>query len=171
MMMPHTTGTMNGRTIWKDHATRSATRPMWMAASTALRTNILSLRVTPESLACYLLLVAWCTHKRSRCTTLLHSAPAAVPDWAQVERRTFSIASRAVSSLIQTQGIGDLYRIYMAAQRDRIDYNLAYIPETFKTPLTKPFDSEYMNQTLQGWLRSWRHRLPLGEATAGVHDP
>jgi hypothetical protein len=68
------------------------------------------------------------------------------PDWAQVERRTFSIASRAVSSLIQTQGVGDLYRIYMAAQRDRIDYNLAYIPETFKTPLTKPFDSEYMNQ-------------------------
>jgi hypothetical protein len=36
------------------------------------------------------------------------------PDWAQVERR-MSIARRAVSSLIQTQGVGDLYRIYMAA--------------------------------------------------------
>ena len=68
------------------------------------------------------------------------------PDWAQVERRTFSIAGRAVSSLIQTQGIGDLYRIYIAAQRDAIDYNLAFIPRTFTTPLRKPFDTEYMNE-------------------------
>ena len=33
------------------------------------------------------------------------------PDWASVERRTMSIAARAISSLTQTQGIGDLYRI------------------------------------------------------------
>jgi Predicted esterase of the alpha-beta hydrolase superfamily len=68
------------------------------------------------------------------------------PDWAQVERRTLSIANRAVSSLIQTQGIGDLYRIYIAAQRDGIDFNLAYIPETFKTTLKEPFDPVYMNE-------------------------
>jgi predicted patatin/cPLA2 family phospholipase len=60
------------------------------------------------------------------------------PDWAQVERRTLSIANRAVSSLIQTQGVGDLYRIYIAAQRDGIDFNLAYIPESFKTLLREP---------------------------------
>src|SRR5262245_61447954 len=41
------------------------------------------------------------------------------PDWAQVERRTLSIAGRAISSLIQTQGVGDLYRIYLTARRDR----------------------------------------------------
>src|SRR5512132_1723465 len=56
MMMPHTTGTMNGQTIWKHQATSSATKPMRMAASTALLTNILSLTgsgkvVTPKSLA------------------------------------------------------------------------------------------------------------------------
>ena len=33
------------------------------------------------------------------------------PEWADVERRTLSIVQRAISSLIQTQGIGDLYRI------------------------------------------------------------
>ena len=34
------------------------------------------------------------------------------PDWAQVERSTMSIAGRAVASLIHSQGIGDLYRIF-----------------------------------------------------------
>ncbi|MCW2243105.1 patatin-like phospholipase family protein [Azospirillum canadense] len=66
------------------------------------------------------------------------------PDWAQVDRQTLSIANRAIASLIQTQGVGDLYRIYIAAQRDGIDFNLAYIPESFKTPLREPFDPVYM---------------------------
>ncbi|MCW2241520.1 patatin-like phospholipase family protein [Azospirillum canadense] len=66
------------------------------------------------------------------------------PDWAQVDRQTLSIANRAIASLIQTQGVGDLYRIYITAQRDGIDFNLAYIPETFKTPLREPFDPVYM---------------------------
>ena len=68
------------------------------------------------------------------------------PDWAQVERRTLSIAGRAIASLIQTQGVGDLYRIYVAARRDGLDYNLAYIPETFTTPLREPFDGAYMRE-------------------------
>ena len=68
------------------------------------------------------------------------------PDWAEVRRRAMTIAGRAISSLIQTQGIGDLYRIYLTAQRDGIEFNLAYIPETFTTPLTRPFDTVYMQE-------------------------
>ncbi len=71
------------------------------------------------------------------------------PDWATVERATFSILERAVTSLIQTQGVGDLYRIYLAAQRDRIDFNLAYIPETFTTPLKEPFETAYMRSLFE----------------------
>src|SRR3546814_5592091 len=40
------------------------------------------------------------------------------PDWADVERRTFSIAGRAISSLIHSQGIGDLYRIYVTRSEE-----------------------------------------------------
>ena len=54
------------------------------------------------------------------------------PEWAQVDRRTLPIAMRAISCLIQYQGIGDLYRIYSITQRDHVDYNLAYIPPTFR---------------------------------------
>ena len=60
------------------------------------------------------------------------------PDWAEVDRRTLSIASRAVSSLIQTQGVGDVYRIYFAANRDGFDFKLTYVPENFTTVSTSP---------------------------------
>jgi hypothetical protein len=68
------------------------------------------------------------------------------PDWAQVERRAMSIAGRAVSSLIHTQGIGDLYKIYLTAQRDGVDFNLAYIPASFNAPHREEFDTEFMRQ-------------------------
>ena len=71
------------------------------------------------------------------------------PDWAEVERRTYSIAGRAISSLIHNQGIGDLYRIYSETQRDGIDYNLAYIPKSFKASHKEEFDTEYMNKLFQ----------------------
>ena len=71
------------------------------------------------------------------------------PEWAEVERQTFSIAQRAISSLIQTQGVGDLYRIYAAAQRDGIDFNLTYIPESFDTPLKTPFETAYMKELFE----------------------
>jgi predicted acylesterase/phospholipase RssA len=66
------------------------------------------------------------------------------PEWAQVERRTLPIAFQAITTLIQAQGVGDLYRIYSVTQRDNIDFNLAYIPPTFKTPHTTDFDTVYM---------------------------
>jgi predicted acylesterase/phospholipase RssA len=61
------------------------------------------------------------------------------PESVEVRRRTLPIVRRALSSLIQTQGIGDLYRIYVAANRDRIDFNLASIPEDFDEELSSAF--------------------------------
>lgn len=71
------------------------------------------------------------------------------PDWSEVERRTLTIAGKAISSLIRTQGIGDLYRIYLNAQRDGLDYNLAYVPSTFNAPHKEDFDKDYMGQLFQ----------------------
>lgn len=67
-----------------------------------------------------------------------------MPDWSEVERKTLPIAGRAIASLIQTQGIGDLYRIYSVSQRDEVDYNLAYIPDAFDAPHKEEFDTQYM---------------------------
>lgn len=71
------------------------------------------------------------------------------PEWASTRRRTLNIATRAISSLMQTQGIGDLYRIYLIAERDQVDYNLAFIPATFTEPHTTQFDTTYMRKLYQ----------------------
>ena len=68
------------------------------------------------------------------------------PDWMSVERRTLSIASRAIASLTRTQGIGDLYRIYATSKRDNIDFNLTFIPASFNTPHEEEFDTNYMRE-------------------------
>jgi predicted acylesterase/phospholipase RssA len=71
------------------------------------------------------------------------------PEWAEVDRRILSIAGRAISSLIQTQGVGDLYRIYLEAERDGVDFNLAYIPADFDAPHREEFDTAYMRALYQ----------------------
>ena len=56
------------------------------------------------------------------------------PEWSDTERHTLSIGGRAIDALIQTQGINDLQRIYQTTQRDRVDFNLAYIASDFTYP-------------------------------------
>jgi hypothetical protein len=94
------------------------------------------------------------------------------PDWAQVERRTMSIAGRAITSLIQTQGIGDLYQIYLVTLRDGVDFNLAFIPESFKVPHKEDFDPQYMRPLFEVGYElavkgySWE-KVPPGYAETG----
>lgn len=66
------------------------------------------------------------------------------PEWRETERGTLSIIQRAISSLIQTQGIGDLYRIYNTTQADGVSFNLAFIGSDFKFPHKTEFDTAYM---------------------------
>jgi len=63
-----------------------------------------------------------------------------------VDRSTLKIVGRAVSTLINTQGIGDLYQLYVIAQRDGIDYNVTWIPGSFTEKEGEPFDTGYMNR-------------------------
>ena len=63
--------------------------------------------------------------------------------------RDGDIGTRAISSLTKYQGVGDLYRIYVLAQRDGIDYNLAFIPVDFHPKRNSEFDPKYMNQEFE----------------------
>jgi predicted acylesterase/phospholipase RssA len=65
-------------------------------------------------------------------------------DQETVPRNTMKIADRAIATLIQAQGLSDLYQLYVIAQRDGIDYNVAYIPQSFSEKLSGPFDQSYM---------------------------
>jgi predicted patatin/cPLA2 family phospholipase len=68
------------------------------------------------------------------------------PEWADVKPRIGNIAGRAISTLVKTHGDGDLYRIYVLALRDGIDYNLASIPIDFNVPSQGMFDPEFMQK-------------------------
>ena len=83
-------------------------------------------------------------NRERRIYVIRNSRPGA--DLETVDRSTMKIAGRAVATLISTQGIGDLYQLYVIAQRDHIDYNVSCIPESFTDKLREPFDTDYMNK-------------------------
>lgn len=93
------------------------------------------------------------------------------PDWAQVERNTMSIAGRAVTSLIHSQGIGDLYRIYATAQRDGVDFNLGFIPSSFNAPHKEEFDNEYMRKLYSTGFDMALHGFPWLKVPPGFTSP
>jgi len=66
--------------------------------------------------------------------------------WKSVDRSTIPIAMRTINSLMGSAVLGDSYRIYLATRRDGIQYNLAYIPESFNEESSEPFDTEYMKR-------------------------
>lgn len=68
------------------------------------------------------------------------------PVYRQTENKLFPIAGRSISSLVRTQGIGDLYRIFLEACRDGLDFNLAYVPGDFTEEPTTEFDTVYMGK-------------------------
>lgn len=68
------------------------------------------------------------------------------PEWTATERRTLSIAGRAISTMIKYSGTNDILRIYYTTLRDGVDYNLAYIGDDFTMPHpADDFDKAYMN--------------------------
>ena len=93
------------------------------------------------------------------------------PIHQQVRNKLFPIAERSLDSLVRTQGIGDLYRIYLQTCRDGLEFNLAYIPADFTQKSDGEFDRAYMQALFDlAYERSkagddWEKMPPeLGEA-------
>jgi predicted acylesterase/phospholipase RssA len=68
------------------------------------------------------------------------------PQPEEVERGTLSIAGRAITTMIASNAVGELYRIYTTTQRDRIAFNLASIGDDFTEPYEVRFDHDYMSK-------------------------
>ena len=86
--------------------------------------------------------------------------------WKTITRKLAPIAMRSVDSLIRTQGLGDMYRIYLGSMRDGLEYHLAYIPDDFNEESEEFFDPVYMrklfdhgyNKAKQGY--PWKRKPP-----------
>ena len=92
----------------------------------------------------------------------------ASPTPEKVERKTLSIAGRAVQTMIASNGVGDIYRIYTTTRRDRIDFNLALIGDDFTHPYTTPFDRTYMVKLFEHGLSKGDHGEPVAESATWV---
>jgi hypothetical protein len=68
------------------------------------------------------------------------------PRYVHVDNRLIPIARRSIASLVRTQGIGDLYRIYLQTCRDGLEFNLASIPRDFVETSHEEFDPVYMRK-------------------------
>ena len=71
------------------------------------------------------------------------------PMYEQLQNKLIPIAGRSIESVIRTQGIGDLYRIFLESCRDGLDFNLAYIPADFTEKSSEEFDPQYMRKLFE----------------------
>lgn len=69
-----------------------------------------------------------------------------IDDYEEMEIDLFTIAATSVSTLIASQGLGDLYRIYAKVQKNNIDFNLASIPADFESNPNEMFDPVEMKR-------------------------
>jgi predicted acylesterase/phospholipase RssA len=86
--------------------------------------------------------------KRNRTLYVIRNGKVS-PEYSVVKPKLASIVGKSISSLIKTQGIGDLYRMYSNAKRDGMAFNAVWVPETFTVKEPTPFDREYMNSLFE----------------------
>lgn len=68
------------------------------------------------------------------------------PRYKEVPDRLFAIAERAVDTMVNTQGMGDLYQLYAFTKDHGGDFNLAYIPATYVSKAKELFDPVEMQR-------------------------
>jgi len=68
------------------------------------------------------------------------------PDHVQVRRRITTIARRSLSALLETVGLGDLFRVWTLAQDAGFSFYFVGIPVDYKLGYTADFDPEKMRK-------------------------
>ena len=78
-----------------------------------------------------------------------------------------SIAERSFDIMIDSQGVGDAYRIFVYTKKGGNDFNLAFIPPDFKSEAKEMFDPADMKRLFDRGYRdavagyNW-HKMPPG---------
>ena len=94
-----------------------------------------------------------------------------MPRWSAVEPKLLPIVGQSIDTLIKMQGIGDLYRIFLGAQRDGMEFYLAHIPRDFEDVPKEPFDQEYMQKLFDLGYNLARSGYRWDRAPPGMTPP
>lgn len=92
------------------------------------------------------------------------------PEFSVVKRRLLPIAGKSISSLLKTQGVGDVYRLYTMARRDGVDFNFIDMPPNFQDVEETPFDPKYMNALYRTGYDMARAGVPWEKVPPGYAD-
>lgn len=82
----------------------------------------------------------------------------------------FNITRRSILTLIKYQGMGDLFRLHFAADRDNIQYRLVHIPSDFKRSNTTEFSNEVMRALYDLGVRSGRNQSTWLNSPPGTNS-
>lgn len=104
--------------------------------------------------------------KRKRTLYVIRNSKV-TPVWSAVKPRLAAIAGKSISSLIKTQGIGDLYRMYTNAKRDGIAFNAIWVPASFTMTEKEPFDQQYMRALFNIGYEMGKTGIPWSQLPPG----
>ena len=83
------------------------------------------------------------------------------PNWSETQPRFFSIARRAIATMIHFSGYNDIMRIYAKTRRDGVDYNLAFIEPDFTEVDRQQFDPAYMRKLFDYGYTKGKRRISV----------
>ncbi|MEE8310636.1 MAG: patatin-like phospholipase family protein [Candidatus Binatia bacterium] len=90
------------------------------------------------------------------------------PEWSVVERKLGPIAKASIRMLIDSQGDGDLFRLYLQALQNEFEYRVAYIPPDFDVERQSWFDPDYMSALFDLGYELAREGYPWAERPPGA---
>ena len=93
------------------------------------------------------------------------------PHYAVTDRRTISIAGRAVTTMLSASGRNDILRTWFISKRDGVDYNLAFIGPEFNVPGSGEFKPSYMGALYDYGYQQARHGYRWHKAPPGLETP
>ncbi len=82
------------------------------------------------------------------------------PEQEITKAQTLSIASRAISTLIKNQSLGETYKIYRMAKDDGAEFNFAAVPPSFNVKSNEFFDPAYQRALFDEGRRLASSRAP-----------
>jgi len=97
------------------------------------------------------------------------------PRYKKVKDNLHSIAERSFDIIIDSQGVGDTYRIYTFMKERGSDFNLAFIPPDFESNNNEMFDTEDMKRLFRRGYEDassgykW-HKAPPGAEKMSVQE-
>lgn len=97
--------------------------------------------------------------------------------YEQIKDSLPNIAARTVDTILNAQGVGDTFRIYVFAKERGNDYNLAFIPPDFKPEAKEAFDPKDMRRLFDrgyqdsvkgySWFKTPLSRIELDKQDSG----